>query len=126
MKHSIETVKLGNFLCKDIARLLALKIDKEWYNPFLKFYSDFNDRNDDESEGRRVGGIESQYGDYFVILPTTIIKTNLPYLEVLLNNPYNGNLYVSNYDNRMQVRISGYTVKKLYEKNLKERVKVNE
>jgi hypothetical protein len=50
----------------------------------------------------------SQYGDFFFIMPSLIGSMELPILEVLLNEPFNGKLYQSNYDHKLQIRVSEF------------------
>lgn len=51
----------------------------------------------------------SQYGDFFFILPNVIGTMELPILEVLLSEPFNGKLYSSHHDGKLQIRVSGFT-----------------
>jgi hypothetical protein len=64
--------------------------------------------------------VVSQYGDFFIIMPTNIKSTDLPLIDLLLNRPYSGNMYTSRQDNRIQIRISGYDVEKMYKDENKE------
>jgi len=74
----------------------------------FKFYEDFNDRHRDESEIEYPPlGIETQYGDFFIIFPNEIKIGLLGLMEVLLKAPFNGRMYVSGQDHRLQVRIYG-------------------
>ena len=74
----------------------------------FKFYNNFNDRNRDESEMEYPPiGIETQYGDFFIILPPEIKSGLLGLLEPLLKTPFMGKMYVDRDYNRMVVRING-------------------
>jgi hypothetical protein len=74
----------------------------------FKFYDDFNDRNRDESEMRYPPiGIESQYRDFFIIMPHEIGPSMLGLLEPLLKTPFMGKMYCDRNYNRMVVRING-------------------
>ena len=61
----------------------------------------------------KPGTVVSQYGDFFLIMPSRISELELPILDILLTKPFNGVLYQSNYDHQLQVRVSGYDVSKL-------------
>ena len=61
----------------------------------------------------KPGIVVSQYGDFFFIMPSRISKLELPILEVLLSEPFNGGLYQSNHDHQLQIRISGYDVERM-------------
>jgi len=105
---------LGNFLSDNLIK----EYNGRDINIGIKFYTDFNDRRRDECENKIDFGIESCYGDYFVILPSLITAVNIPFLVTLLRKPYMGKMTVSKNDNRMQVRISGYIINKIYEEEL--------
>ena len=78
--------------------------------PLFQFSEDIRDA--------KPGTVVSQYGDFFFIIPPRIGKLELPILEVLLEKPFNGHLYQSNFDHQLQVRISGYDVEKIYTNDL--------
>ena len=73
--------------------------------PVFEFSEDIRDA--------KPGKVVSQYGDFFFIIPSRITKLELPMLDILLNEPFNGSLYQSNYDHQLQIRVSGYDVNKL-------------
>ncbi len=73
--------------------------------PVFKFSEDIRDA--------KPGTVVTQYGDFFLIMPSRISELELPILDILLTKPFNGVLYQSNYDHQLQVRVSGYDVNKL-------------
>ena len=73
--------------------------------PVFEFSEDIRDA--------KPGTVVSQYGDFFLIMPSRISELELPILDILLTKPFNGVLYQSNYDHQLQVRVSGYDVSKL-------------
>ena len=73
--------------------------------PVFEFSEDIRDA--------KPGTVVSQYGDFFLIMPSRISELELPILDILLTKPFNGVLYQSNYDHQLQVRVSGYDVNKL-------------
>ena len=73
--------------------------------PVFEFSEDIRDA--------KPGTVVTQYGDFFFIMPSRITKLEMPMLDILLNAPFNGSLYQSNYDHQLQVRVSGYDVNKL-------------
>jgi len=107
---------LGDFLCN---KLMTEYNETGGAGPrhvvYLKYYDDFNDRRKDEERRSIYAGVESQYSDFFVILKPRLNHVDMKFLEMLLDEPYSGSLYVSGSDNRMQVRISGYKVVEMYE-----------
>ena len=54
------------------------------------------------------GKVVSQYGDIFFILPRSIRSLHLPIVEILLGAPFRGDLYASQQDMLLQVRVSGF------------------
>lgn len=108
---------LGNYLCDRIVKEYKARPDT-FGRPIMKFYENLNDRMRDEENGLISFGVERCYGDYFIIIRGSINSSDLPFLDILLKSPYNGKLYVSNYDKRMQVRISGYTIENMYKEEL--------
>ena len=73
--------------------------------PVFEFSEDIRDA--------KPGTVVTQYGDFFLIMPSRISELELPILDILLTKPFNGVLYQSNYDHQLQVRVSGYDVSKL-------------
>lgn len=109
----MDKVLLGNYLCEILNKDYKRRIDTIGRID-VKFYDNINDRIDDERNGLVSFPVEMCYGDFFILLPHTITFLDLPFLEMTLNKPYGGTLYVSSYDKRMQVRISGYILEKRY------------
>lgn len=110
-----DSLVLGNFLCNKLMREYNTQRTGTRHHVGLKYYDDFNDRQKDEQNRLIYAGVESQYSDFFVILPTSLQYDDMRFLQLLLDDPYSGRLYVSRSDNRMQVRISGYKVVEMYE-----------
>lgn len=110
-----KSIVLGNFLCDKLMK----ETKKGFYQPLINFYTNFNVRIEDEINSNVNYGVETQYGDFFIILPYNLDYSDLSIINLLLTEPYNCNMYVSNCDNRMQIRISGYVVERMYNKNKK-------
>lgn len=108
---------LGDYLCDRIVREYKNRPDT-FGRPIMKFYDNLNNRLEDEENGLVSMGVEMCYGDFFIILQKNITSMDLPFLDIVLKRPYNGKLYVSTYDNRMQIRISGYNIENMYKEEL--------
>ena len=108
---------LGDYLCGKIVRDYKKRPDT-FGSPIIKFYDNLNDRLKDEENGLVSMGIEMCYGDFFIILKSPITSMDLPFLDIVLKSPYNGKMYVSTYDNRMQIRISSYNLENMYKEDL--------
>lgn len=73
----------------------------------------YNFRYSDDIRDAKPGVVVSQYGDFFFILPHKITKLELPILDILLDEPFDGNLYSSRQDNKLQVRVSGFRAEEM-------------
>lgn len=95
---------MANFLIKSLEKDYK-ELPHTVGRPYFEYKEDVRDA--------RPGVVVSQYSDFFFIIGPSMESRDLPIAEVLLEKPYSGKLYASRQDGLLQIRISGFDVKRM-------------
>ena len=107
MKHLKRMNEAKEISRKKLAEQL-IQIFEEKYRAHPSSSGRFGFQWESNLNEAEPGKVVSQYGDIFFILPRAIRSLHLPIVEILLGAPFKGDLYASQQDMLLQVRVSGF------------------
>jgi len=108
MKHINQIDEGFEISRKELAEQLIQIFQQKYKSHPNTFGSVVFEWEDDVREAR-PGKVVSQYNDIFFILVRSIKSRDLPIVQILLEKPFYGELYASQQDGLLQIRVSGYT-----------------
>jgi hypothetical protein len=107
MKHLKNINEENQISRKELAEQM-IRIFEQKYKSHPSSFGSVSFEWEDDLRKARPGKVVSQYNDIFFILARSLKSRDLPIVEVLLGKPFDGELYTSQQDGLLQVRISGF------------------